>query len=90
MDVLADEHPTHTAALALVAIVVTALRFMLTDRYEGVLSASAVGCALVAEPGLDANSKLGRSGAAHDHGGLLHVLVTDAPVPRLPRRAAST
>ena len=38
MDVLADEHPSHTAALGLVAAVVAALRLKLTGRYDGVFS----------------------------------------------------
>ena len=79
MDVLADEHPSHTAALGLVAVVVAALRVRLAGRYEGVFSA--VSGALVAQPALHATSKIGGtvSLADHHHGGLLHVVMSDGP-----------
>ncbi|MGH3585149.1 MAG: hypothetical protein ACRDQ0_02405 [Pseudonocardia sp.] len=78
MDVLADEHPSHTAALGLVAVVVAALRLRLGGRHEGVFSA--VSGALVAQPALHATSKIGgTAGRGDHHEGLLHVIVTDAP-----------
>jgi hypothetical protein len=77
MDVLADEHPSHTAALGLVAAVVAALRLKLTGRYDGVFSAASG--ALVAQPALYATSKIGGPVGPDDHSGLLHVLTSDGP-----------
>jgi hypothetical protein len=78
MDVLADEHPSHTAALGLVAAVVAALRLRLVGRYEGVFSA--VSGALVAQPALHWTSKIGGTVSPGDHrGGLLHVVASDGP-----------
>jgi hypothetical protein len=78
MDILADEPPSHTAALGLVAVVVAALRLKLTGRYEGVLSA--VSGALVAQPALHATSKIGGPVGPDNHGGLLHVVTSEGPV----------
>jgi hypothetical protein len=78
MDVLADEHPSHTAALGLVAVVVAALRLKLAGRYEGVFSA--VGGALVAQPALHTMSKIGGPVGPGDHSGLLHVVTSEGPV----------
>jgi hypothetical protein len=78
MDVLANEHPSHTAALGLVAVVVAALRLRLAGRYEGLFSA--VSGALVAQPALHSTSKIGGTVGWGDHpGGLLHVVASDAP-----------
>jgi peptidoglycan/LPS O-acetylase OafA/YrhL len=38
MDVIADEHPTHTLTLGLIAVVVAALRIKLDGRYQGLFS----------------------------------------------------
>jgi len=79
MDVLADEHPSHTAALGLVAVVVAALRLRLAGRYGRVFSA--VSGALVAQPALHATSKIGGTASQGDHrSDLLHVVASDAPV----------
>ncbi|OZM80187.1 hypothetical protein [Pseudonocardia sp. MH-G8] len=78
MDVLADEHPSHTAAVGLVAVVVAVLRLALADRYEGVFSA--VSGAMVAQPALHATSKIGGvDGGGHHPAGLLHVIASDGP-----------
>ncbi|TQM09821.1 hypothetical protein [Pseudonocardia kunmingensis] len=77
MDLLADEHPSHTAAVGLVAVVVAVLRLTLADRYEGVFSA--VSGALVAQPALHATSKIGSGGGDHHPAGLLHVIASDGP-----------
>lgn len=78
MDVLADEHPSHTAALGLVAVVAGVLRLSLADRHEGVFSA--VSGALVAQPALHATSKIGGTTGRGDHPpGLLHVIASDGP-----------
>ncbi|MHA6631458.1 hypothetical protein ACU61A_38990 [Pseudonocardia sichuanensis] len=77
MDLLADEHPSHTASVGLVAVVVAVLRLTLADRYDGMLSA--VGGALVAQPALHATSKIGSGGGGHHPAGLLHVIVSDGP-----------
>ncbi|GEL17327.1 hypothetical protein [Pseudonocardia asaccharolytica] len=81
MDVLGREHPSHTAALGLVAAVVAALRVGLAGRGEGLVSA--VSGALVAQPALHATSAFAGPAAPagpHDHGDLLHVLASDGPV----------
>ncbi len=77
LDVLADEHPTHTVSLGIVAAVVAALRLHLAGRHETVLAP--VAAALVAQPALHATSKLG--GGHHGVGGdgLLHVVTADGP-----------
>jgi hypothetical protein len=78
MDVLADEHPSHAAAVGLVAVVVAVLRLTLADRHDGVFSA--VSGALVAQPALHATSKIGSGGGGGHHpAGLLHVIVSDGP-----------
>jgi hypothetical protein len=78
MDVLADEHPSHTAAAVIVAAVVAVLRLKTASRCDGVLSA--VGGALGAQPALHAISKLGQPAGGHEHAGTLHVLASDGPV----------
>lgn len=54
MDVLADEHPTHTLVVGLAAVVVAAARMRLAGRFDGVLAS--VSGALVAQPALHAAS----------------------------------
>jgi hypothetical protein len=78
LDVLADEHPTHTASLGIVAAVVAVLRLHLAGRHENVLAP--VAGALVAQPALHATTKLG--GSSHDAtggDGLMHVVTADGP-----------
>jgi hypothetical protein len=58
MDVLASERPSHTAAVAIVAVVVAVLRLTVASRCIGMFSA--VCAALVVQPALHAISKLGR------------------------------
>jgi hypothetical protein len=76
-DVLAGEHPTHTVALALVALAVAGLRLRLGGRREGLVSV--VSGAVVAQPVLHAVTKLDTSATHHASGGLLHMLLTDGP-----------
>jgi hypothetical protein len=76
-DVLADEHPTHTLSLGIVAAVVAALRLHLAGRHENVLAP--VAGALVAQPALHATTKLGGGHEALGGNGLLHVLAADGP-----------
>jgi hypothetical protein len=76
-DVLAGEHPTHTVALALVALAVAGLRLRLGGRREGFVSV--VSGAVVAQPVLHAMVELDTSATHHVSGGLLHMLLTDGP-----------
>lgn len=76
-DVLAGEHPTHTVALALVALAVAGLRLRLGGRREGFVSV--VSGAVVAQPVLHAMAELDTSATHHVSGGLLHMLLTDGP-----------
>ena len=76
-DVLGGEHPTHTVALALVALAVAGLRLRLGGRREGLVSV--VSGAVVAQPVLHATTKLDTSATHHMSGGLLHALLTDGP-----------
>lgn len=78
MDILAGEHPSHTAAVAIVAVVVAVLRLTVAGRCAGVFSA--VCGALVAQPALHAVSKLGQPVEGLEHSGTLHVLSSDGPV----------
>ena len=77
-DVLAEEHPTHTLGLGIVAAVVAGLRLHLAGRHENVLAA--VSGALVAQPALHAITKLGGGHHGSPGGdGLLHVVTADGP-----------
>jgi hypothetical protein len=76
-DVLADEHPTHTLSLGIVAAVVAVLRLHLAGRHENVLAP--VAGALVAQPALHAITKLGGSHDAVGGDGLMHVVAADGP-----------
>jgi hypothetical protein len=76
LDVLAEEHPTHTASLGIVAAVVAVLRLHLAGRHENVLAP--VAGALVAQPALHATTKLGGSHDASGDG-LMHVVSSDGP-----------
>jgi hypothetical protein len=77
LDVLADEHPTHTVSLGIVAAVVAALRLHLAGRHENVLAP--VAAALVAQPALHATTKLGDGPDGVGGDGLLHVVTADGP-----------
>ncbi|GAA5109649.1 hypothetical protein [Pseudonocardia adelaidensis] len=76
-DVLADEHPTHTASLGFVAAVVAVLRLRQAGRHENILAP--VAGALVAQPVLHATTKLGGHHDVVDGNGLLHVVTADGP-----------
>ena len=76
-DVLADEHPTHTVSLGIVAAVVAVLRLHLAGRHENVLAP--VAGALVAQPALHATTKLGAGHDAVGGHGVLHVVAADGP-----------
>jgi hypothetical protein len=76
-DVLAEEHPTHTASLGLVAAVVAVLRLHLAGRHESILAP--VAGALVAQPALHATTKLGGGHGGVGGDGLMHVVTADAP-----------
>jgi hypothetical protein len=76
LDVLADEHPTHTLSLGIVAAVVAVLRLHLAG-HENVLAP--VAGALVAQPALHATTKLGGSHDAVGGDGLMHVVTADGP-----------
>ena len=76
-DVLAEEHPTHTASLGIVAAVVAVLRLHLAGRHENILAP--VAGALVAQPALHATTKLGGGHGAAGGDGLLHVVTADGP-----------
>jgi hypothetical protein len=78
LDVLADEHPTHTVGLALVAIIASILRFRLAGRHDDIFSV--VSGALVAQPALHATAKLGDFGHHEAQSDLLHVVGSDGPV----------
>lgn len=78
VDVLADEHPTHTLGLALVVAVVAGLRLYMAGRHASVFAV--VTGALVAQPALHATADLGGHGVPIGDDGLLHVVTTDGPV----------
>lgn len=56
MDVLAGEHPSHSATIGIIAAVVAAMRLRLAGNYSGYFSA--LSGALVAQPALHAATKL--------------------------------
>ena len=77
-DTLASEHPTHLLVLILVATVITALHRRLAPR--SALALPAVSIALAAQPALHLLSTIGQPiPVAHDHGGLLHIVASEAP-----------
>ena len=77
-DTLASEHPTHLLVLILVATVITALQRRLAPR--SAIALPAVSIALAAQPALHLLSKIGQPiPVAHDHGGLLHIVASEAP-----------
>jgi hypothetical protein len=76
-DVLAGEHPTHTLGLAMVALIVAALRLRLGGRRDGLLSV--VSGAVVAQPALHASAKLDGHVGVSAPDGLLHVVAADGP-----------
>ena len=68
-DVLADEPPTHTLAVGLVALIVGAGRLRTLGRFRGVFAA--VNLAVVGQPAVHALGKLSQAGAEwlpHSHG----------------------
>ena len=77
-DTIASEHPTHLLVLILVATVITALQRRLAPR--SAIALPAVSIALAAQPALHLLSKIGQPiPVAHDHGGLLHIVASEAP-----------
>jgi hypothetical protein len=80
-DVLAEEHPTHTASLGIVAAVVAVLRLHLAGRHENILAP--VAGALVAQPALHATTKLGGGHGGVGGDGLVHVVTADGPATSL-------
>lgn len=77
IDVGTGEHPSHTAGLALVAVVVATLWVKLAGRRDGVFSA--VSAALVAQPALHTLSKLADPVELHERGDVVHMLAEDGP-----------
>jgi hypothetical protein len=77
LDVLADEHPTHTLSLGVVTAVVALLRVHLAGRHENLLAP--VAGALVAQPALHATTKIGGDHGAMGGDGLTHLLAADGP-----------
>ena len=77
-DTLAGEHPSHSLVLVLVVAVITALQRHLAPRFA--LAVPAVSIAVAAQPGLHLISKIGQPiPLEHGHGGLLHVVASEAP-----------
>lgn len=77
-DTLAGEHPIHSLVLVLVVAVITALRRHLAPRFA--LAVPALSIAVAAQPGLHLISKIGQPiPLAHGHGGLLHIVASEAP-----------
>lgn len=76
-DVLGGEHPTHTVALAFVALTTAGLRLWLGGRREGLVAV--VSGAVVAQPALHVAASFQANATHHVSGGLLHVLITDGP-----------
>ena len=77
-DTLAGEHPTHLLVLIFVATVIVALQRCLAPK--SAIALPAVSLALAAQPALHLLSKIGQPiPVAHDHGGLLHVVASEAP-----------
>ena len=77
-DTVAGEHPTHSLVLVLVATVIAALQRHLAPR--SAIALPAVSVAVAAQPALHLISKIGQPiPVAHDHGGLLHIVASEAP-----------
>ena len=77
-DTLTGEHPTHSLVLVLVVAVITVVHRHLAPK--SVLAVPAVSIAVAAQPGLHLISKIGQPlSLVHDHGGLVHVVVSEAP-----------
>ena len=77
-DLVSGEHPTHTTVIIIVAALTAMLRRQLGRTAAQALPT--VWSAIAAQPALHLPSKVKQPEAfAHDHGNLLHVLVSDAP-----------
>jgi len=80
-DVGLDEHPTHLVVLGFVAVVVGVLHRRFMRRAVALSTLPAVSAALAAQPVLHLTSTLDHPPiGTHDHGSLLHVVTSDAPV----------
>ncbi len=80
-DVGLNEHPTHTVVLGVVAVVVWALHRRLMRDTLALTALPAVSAGLAAQPVLHLASKIGQPPVgAHDHGSLLHIFASEAPV----------
>ena len=80
-DVGLNEHPTHTVVLGFVAVVVWALHRRLMRHTLALTALPAVSAGLAAQPVLHLASKIGDPPVgAHDHGSLLHIFASEAPV----------
>jgi len=80
-DVGFDDHPTHTVVLGFVAVVVGALHRRLMRDTSALTALPAVSAGLAAQPVLHLASKIGQPPVgAHDHGSLLHIFASEAPV----------
>jgi len=88
LDLLADEHPTHTLSLGVVAAVVALLRVHLAGRHENMLAP--VAGALVAQPALHATTKIGGGHGAVGGDGLTHVVAADGPAALMQIAVSAT
>lgn len=80
-DARLDEHPTHVVVLGFVAVVVAALHRRFMRDAVALSTLPAVSAALAVQPFLHFASKLDHPPTGtHDHGSLLHVVTSDAPV----------
>lgn len=77
LDVLTDEHPTHTLSLGLMTVVVAGVGLRARGRRGGILQI--VAGALVAQPALHLASKLGGGHRFHVENEYMHPVVEDGP-----------
>jgi hypothetical protein len=78
LDVRAQEHPTHTAVLGVVALGAAVVRRRMAGRFNGVFSA--VCGALAAQPALHAASAWETLGSGVSFYGHFHEVLADAPM----------
>ena len=77
-DTFTGEHPTHFLVVVLVVAVITAVQRHLAPRSALAVPAGCI--AVAAQPGLHLISKIGQPiPLAHGHGGLLHIVASEAP-----------